>query len=63
MKWVRTIKESEEIPRKKLYVNIIGPCVIKRKEKKENFNLKAVTVIDPVTGWFKITQYDDKRAI
>ena len=20
-------------------------------------------MIDPVTGWFKITQYDDKRAI
>ena len=26
-------------------------------------NIKAVTVVDPVTGWFKITQYDNKRAI
>ena len=26
-------------------------------------NLKAVTIIDPVTGLFEITQYDDKIAI
>ena len=26
-------------------------------------NLKAVTTIHIVTGWFKIIQYDDKRAI
>ena len=33
------------------------------KAEKENLNLKAVTVIDPVTGWSKITQYVDKNAI
>ena len=26
-------------------------------------NLKSVTTIDPVTGWFEVTQYNDKRAI
>ena len=25
--------------------------------------MKAVTIIDIITGWFKITQYEDKRAI
>ena len=56
-------KEAEEIPWNKLCVNIIGPCVIIIKLHKEKLNLKAVTMIDPVTGWFKIMQYDDKRAI
>ena len=31
--------------------------------KRENLNIKAVTTIDPVTGWFKIMKYDYKRAI
>ena len=35
----------------------------KNKEKKENSNVKAVTMVDPAIGWFKITQYDDKKAI
>ena len=25
--------------------------------------LKAVTMIDPVTRWFEITQYSDKKAM
>ena len=25
--------------------------------------LRCVTMIDPVTGWFKIKQYDDKKSI
>ena len=25
--------------------------------------MKAVAMIDPLTGWFKITQYNDKIAI
>ena len=33
------------------------------KGKKENLNINAVTMIDPVTGWFKIMQYDIKRVI
>ena len=31
--------------------------------KKENFHLKDFTMIDPVTGWFEIAQYNDKIAI
>ena len=45
-------KEAEKIPRKKLCVDIIGPYFIRRKGQKLNLNLKAVTMIDPVTGWF-----------
>ena len=47
----------------KLCVDLICPYVIIIIGKKENFNQKGVAMIDPVTGWFEITQYDDKRAI
>ena len=33
------------------------------KGKKLNLNLKYVTIIDHVTGWSEITQYDYKHAI
>ena len=46
-----------------LYVDLIGPSVIRRKGKKENLHLKAVMMINTVTGWFEIVRYDDKRAI
>ena len=35
----------------------------KEKDKKEKIHLKSVTIVDPVTGWFEIAQYDDKRVI
>ena len=41
----------------------MGPYIIHRKGKKENLKLKAVTMIDPVTGQFEIAQYEDKRTI
>ena len=31
--------------------------------KRKNLNLKVVTMIDPVTRWFEITQYNKKREI
>ena len=55
-------KLAEEIPWNKLFVDLVGPYVIQRKGKKEKLHIKSVTVIDPVTGWFEIVQYDDKRA-
>ena len=36
---------------------------MRRKGQKENLNLKDVTMIDPITGCFDITQYDNKRTI
>ena len=56
-------KEVEEIPWNKLCVDLIVPYVRIRKVREENLNLKAVKMIDPVTGWSEITQYDDQRAI
>ena len=28
-----------------------------------NQNIKSVTMIDPVTGWFEIKKYNNKRAL
>ena len=39
-------------------VYLIGPCFIRIKLQRENLDLKSITMIDPVTGWLKITQYD-----
>ena len=36
---------------------------IGRKGQKENLHLKAINMIDPVTGWFGIEKYYDKRTI
>ena len=47
----------------KLCVDLIGTYVTRRKGYKENLISKAVTMTDPVTGWSKVTQYDDKRGI
>ena len=58
-----TSKEAEEIPWNKICVDIIGPFVISRKTQKDNLNLKYFIMIEPVTGRFKITQYDIKREI
>ena len=53
-------KLAEEIPWNKLYVDLIGPYKIRIKGM-EPLILKYVTIIDPVTGWFEITQYNDKK--
>ena len=43
-------------------VDLIGPYKIYQKGK-DHLDLKYVTVIDPVTGQFEITQYNDKKAM
>ena len=42
-------KEAREIPWNKLCVYLIGTYVIQRKGQKGNINIKAVTMIYPVT--------------
>ena len=54
---------SEEITWNKICVYLIFPYVIRIEAKKENLHLKSVTMIYPVTQWFEISQYNDKRAI
>ena len=56
-------KLAEEIPWNKICVDIIGTYDIRRKGKKENLHLKAVTVLDTLTGCFEVVRYDDQRAI
>ena len=57
------VKETEKIPWNKLFVGIIMSYLIQRNKQKENLNIESVTTIDPVTGWFEVTQYNDKRAM
>ena len=55
-------KMAEETPWNKLCEDLIGPYKIRRKGK-EPLILKAVMIIDPVTGWFEMTQYCNKKAM
>ena len=56
-------KEPEEMPQNTLYVDLIGPYVVRRKGKKENINQKAVMMIYHVPGWFEITQCNNNSVI
>ena len=55
-------KEAETEPWEKLCVDLIGPYTFEEKRKRTT-KLKAVTMIDPATGWFEICEYKDKKAI
>ena len=53
-------KIAEERPWNKLFVDLIVPYKIHRKGK-ETLILKSVTVIDPITRWFEVTQNNNKK--
>ena len=53
-------KMLEETPWNKQCVNIIVSYNICRKGKYPLI-LKSVTIIYPVTGWFEVMQYSDKK--
>ena len=55
------MKEAEGVPWDHLCVDLIGLYTI-RQTKGSELTLKAVTMIDPFTGWFEITQYANKTA-
>jgi hypothetical protein len=46
-------KTAETQPWQTLCVNLIGPYTIRRRGKK-TLTLRALTMIDPETGWFKV---------
>ncbi len=52
---------TESQPWKKLCVDTIGPYQIRRKGMKPLL-FKAVTMIDPATGWFEMKQLTSKKA-
>ena len=61
-------KQAETNPWDTLCVDLIGPYTIHRKgthkngKKKKDLTLWCVTMIDPATGWFEITEIKTKRA-
>ena len=55
-------KLAKETPWNKLCVDLIGPYKICRKQKEPLIS-KSVTMIDPVTRWFEVTQYSDKKSM
>ena len=57
------MKVSKYKPWEKLCIDLIGEYTIKCKGKNNYLKLKAMTMIDPVTGWFEIAQYESKKFI
>ena len=58
------VKAAETSPWETPCVDLIGPHKMRRKGKHEpDLELKAVTMIDPATGWFETCTCDDKRAM
>ena len=57
------VKEPDKKPWKKLFVDVIRSDLIKKNNQKEYLNIEAVTMIYHVTGWFEVTQYNNKRVM
>ena len=55
-------KETDAISLYRLLVYPIGPNEIRRELQYEPLIIKSLTMIEPVTGRFKILQYNDKHA-
>ena len=53
-------KAAEVIPWKRVNVDLVGPYTV--KTKKGRFTLNALTMIDPVTGWFEIAPLAKRNA-
>ena len=53
-------KEAEELPWSCVNVDLIGPYVV--HTPTATHTLCMLTMIDPVTGWFKVTDIADKNA-
>ena len=53
-------KEAETIPWKRVNVDLIGPYTVGKGKSKHE--LRCMTMIDPVTGWFEIMEIESKRA-
>jgi hypothetical protein len=53
-------KEAEELPWSRVNVDLIGPYVVRTPTCTHT--LRALTMIDPVTGWFEVISIPDKNA-
>ncbi len=52
--------KAEELPWSLVNVDLIGPYVV--RTPTSTHTLRALTMIDPVTGWFKVISIPDKNA-
>ena len=43
-------------------LDLIGPYKIRREVREDPLILKALTMVDPATGWFEIIKYKYKHA-
>ena len=50
----------ETVPWKRVDVDLIGPWTVKTPSK--TYSLQAITMIDPATGWFEMSQLIDATA-
>ena len=56
-------KQAEEsIPWNRVNVDLIGPYTVKPKGTHKPKTLRAMTMIDPATGWFEVVQIDNATA-
>ena len=55
-------KKADINPWEKLCVDLIGPYTLKRKHKPA-LKLWCLTMIDPATGWFEMTEIENKSAL
>ena len=53
-------KEAEELPWSCVNIDLIGPYVV--CTSNATYTLRALTMINPVTGWFEVTDIADKNA-
>ena len=55
-------KEAEYLPWERVNVDLIGPYTVRTKEDSIQ-ELRALTMIDPATGWFETSPISDKSAV
>ena len=55
-------KEVVYIPWDMLLVDLISPFKIRIELQDDRLIIKYSTMIDPMTGWFEIVQYNDNQA-
>ena len=54
------VRQVETVPWKRVDVDLIGPWTVKTPSK--TYSLQAITMIDPATGWFEMSQLIDATA-
>ena len=56
-------KEAEATPYDRLSIYFISPYKITIEVRDKPLLPNSLTMIDTITGWFKIVQYNDKKQL